>query len=34
MDLVHGVGNFAIALVLFKPLRRWMMVLKTKYEKR
>ena len=34
MDLVHGVGNFAIALVLFKPLRRWMTVLKTKYEKR
>jgi hypothetical protein len=23
MDLVHGVGNFVIALVLFRPLRRW-----------
>ena len=34
MDLVHGVGNFAIALVLFKPLRRWLNMLKTKYEKR
>lgn len=32
-DLVHGAGNFVIALVLFKPLRRWLTALKTKYEK-
>lgn len=23
-DLLHGSGNFALALVLFKPLRRWL----------
>ena len=34
LDLVLGGGNFAIALVLFKPLRRWMTKLRTWYEKR
>lgn len=24
MDLLHGAGSFAAALVLFKPLRRWL----------
>lgn len=23
-DILHGAGNFAMALVLFKPLRRWL----------
>lgn len=23
-DLLHGAGNFALALVLFRPLRRWL----------
>lgn len=24
MDLIHGAGNFVLALVLFRPLRRWL----------
>jgi len=33
MDLLHGAGNFGMALVLFKPLRKWMTVLKNRYER-
>lgn len=33
MDLVHGVANFAIALVLFKPLRRCLTQLRSRWER-
>ena len=32
--LYHLVSNYGVALVLFTPLRRWLNMLKTKYEKR
>lgn len=31
MDLIHGTGNFAVALILFKPLRRWLTRLNQRY---
>jgi energy-coupling factor transport system substrate-specific component len=31
MDLIHGVGNFVLALVLFRPLRRWVDKLNRRY---
>lgn len=31
MDLLHGAGNFALALALFKPLRRWILRLSRRY---
>ena len=31
MDLIHGAGNFVIALALFKPLRRWLVRLSRWY---
>lgn len=31
MDILHGAGNFAIALILFKPLRQLTEKLKTQY---
>jgi len=31
MDLLHGAGNFALALVLFNPLRRWIVRLSRRY---
>jgi len=31
MDLLHGIGNFAIALALFRPLRRWLIALNRHY---
>lgn len=33
MDIVHGAGNFFIALVLFKPLRRWLDKLILQYQR-
>lgn len=30
-DLLHGAGNFALALVLFHPLRRWLEFLSQRY---
>lgn len=31
MDLLHGGGNFVVALVLFRPLRRWLSRLSRRY---
>lgn len=31
-DLIHGAGNFAMALVLFKPMRRLLTTLRQRYE--
>lgn len=31
MDLLHGGGNFVIALTLFRPLRRWVTILNRHY---
>lgn len=31
MDITHGIGNFVIALVLFRPLRRYLNTLNRRY---
>jgi len=31
MDLLHGAGDFVVALLLFAPLRRWLRVLLERY---
>lgn len=31
MDLLHGAGNFFLALVLFRPMRRWLSALARRY---